>query len=278
MATIKPTMTTEQINKFLKKYREITFTKGVYNLTGILNIYSNTNIVCEDGVTFRRCHNLRLMEFVYSANTTKYNGTHDVKWTGGTFVCNITSSGSLGMVMCHSKNITIKNVTFNGCNGAHCIEINSSKNVNISNCVFKNHAPANGKTTKEAIQIDFAYADGLAIAGANSNSAVYDGTHCENITVDSCTFDNCMNGVGTHTICELEKYHTDIVIKNCKFTNIQIAAIKLLGMKNVTVSNCEAECIQINKHQTAHKISGGKIKLPTFRYNVNVNIENMIIA
>ena len=278
MTTIKPTYTTDKINKILKKYREVTFAKGTYNLTGILNIYSNTTIICEEGAVFRRCHNLRLMEFVYSAKTTKYGGTHDVIWKGGTFVCDLTSPGSLGMVMCHSKNITISDVTFAGCNGAHCIEINSSKNVKILNCTFKNHIPENGKTTKEAIQIDFAYFDGLAITGADGNSPVYDGTHCSDIIVDGCIFDRCVNGIGTHTICELERYHTNIKITNCKFTNIQIAAIKVLSMKDVQIFNCDAECIQVNKTQTAHKVSGGKIKLAMDRHSANVKIDNVTIS
>ena len=278
MATIKPTMTTEQINKYLKKYRDITFKKGTYNLSNVLKIYSDTTITCEDGVVFRRCHTLRLMEFVYSAKTTKYNGTHDVKWKGGTFIANITKPGSIGIAMCHAKNIVFDGITFAGCNGAHCIEINSSKDVSILNSTFKDHFPENGKLTKEVIQLDFANLDGFAISNATGNEAFYDGTHCFNILVDNCVFDNCVSGVGTHTISDLEKYHTDISIMNCKFTNMQVAGIKVLGMKDVVISNCEADVIQINKHQTAHKASGGKVKLPEVRYNINVKIDNIVVA
>ena len=110
---IDSSMSTDKINKCLNKYREIKFKKGTYNLSNVLKIYSSTIVTCEEGAVFKRCHNLRLMELSYTSKTTKYGGTHDVIWKGGTFVCNLTSPGSIGITMCHAKNIVIDGITTN---------------------------------------------------------------------------------------------------------------------------------------------------------------------
>ena len=278
MANIKSSMSMDQINSTLLKERTITFKAGTYKITKPMIVHSDTKITCEAGVIFKRYHKDRMLEFYSSPTTTKYNGTHDVTWTGGTFIASTNSGTSNVIVLCHSKNITLKNITIDGCVGFHSIEINSSKKIKVVNCTIKNQTIVDDKDHKESIQLDFAYKAGLSILGADKPTCTcYDLTHNDNITISGCTFDNCPNGIGTHTVCESEKYHTDIKIKDCKFTNISGNCIRLLGCKNVTINNSPGKIV-VDKVKKGYGVSGTKVALSANRYNINVVVDDITIA
>ena len=277
MATVKPTMTATQINKYLKKYRDITFESGTYSLKKTLIVYSDTKIKCEPNVIFKREHGGRMLQLKVDASTTEYNGTHDVTWTGGKFVANTNSSSGIVIVICHCKNITFEDVTVDGCVALHSFEINSSQNVKINNCTIMNQTCREGEGYKEAIQIDFCYKGGLSITDATATSPCYDDWHCDNITISNCHFVNCPNGIGTHTVSEEADYHTNITIKDCTFTNIAKNAIRLLGMKKVNISGCVGKIV-IDKVKKAHRSVGGKVTLAEYRRNAEVTIDNIVIA
>ena len=277
MASVRPSMTATQINKYLKNYREITFKAGTYNLKKPLVLYSNTKIICEPNVILKRDHSGRMMQVNVSPSTTKYNGAHDISWTGGKFVANTNSNAAIVIVVVHSKNITFDNVTVDGCVGLHSFEINSSKNVKITNCTIMNQTSREGENHKEAIQIDFCFKGGLGLEGATEKSPCYDDTHCQNITISDCKFINCPNGIGTHTVSYEEEYHTNIDIRNCTFTNIEKNAIRLLGMSKVTITDCVGKIV-IDKAKKAHRSVGGKVTLDNYRYNNDVTINNITVA
>lgn len=279
MATIKPGMTATQINKYLKKYREITIKAGVYDLKKTLILHSNTTIFCEDGVIFNRKHGGRMMQTYVTPDTTKYNGVHDVTWTGGKFVANTNSSSAIVIVIVHSRNIKLNNMEITGCRDLHSIEINSSKDVHVNHTSISNQTCREGEEHKEAIQIDFCFKGGLAIEGAVESSPVYDHTHCEGIVIFDCTFANVPNGIGTHSISEEEDYHTDIQIEQCDFNQIGRNAIRLLGMKNVSIDFCTGDGkIVVDKKKKAKKIGGGNVELKDYRLNQNVVIGDVTIA
>jgi len=277
MAIVKPSMTATQINKYLKKYRIITFESGTYILKKPLIVYSNTTINCQPNVIFRREHAGRMLLLDVDDSTTKYNGTHDVVWTGGKFIANTNSNDAIVIVICHCKNIKFENVIINGCVGLHSFEINSSQNVQIINCTMMNQTSREGEDHKEAIQIDFCYKGGLSLEGATERSPCYDNQHCDKILIDHCSFINCPNGIGTHTVSEKADYHTNIAIKDCTFTNIAKNAIRLLGMKKVSISGCNGK-ILIDKSRKGYKSSGDKVTLNEARRNVEVTIDNIEIA
>lgn len=277
MATIKSTMKTDEINKYLKKYRSITFAAGTYNLTAPLILYSNTEIICKPNVIFKRNHKGRMIETYDDINIKKYNGVHDVIWTGGKLIANTNSTNSNVVVLFHAKNITIKNMIIEGCRGLHSLEINASSNISIIGCTFKDQSIKGTDSFREALQIDFAYKDGLSISGAENNSLCYDGTHCNTINIEDCSFINCPNGIGTHTVFSEEKYHKNITIKNCTFKDITEYNIKVLGMKDVTITGCKGNII-VNKLKTAHSLTDGKIKLADYRYNNNIIIDNIQVV
>ena len=276
---IKPSMTIKQINKALKSSGEFLFKSGTYNLTKTMVIYSNTTVNCEPNVVFNRKHGGRMMQLFVDANTTKYNGTHDVSWSGGRFVANTNNSSGIVIVVCHCKNIKFNNVIVDGCVELHSFEINSSQHVTIKNCTIMNQTTKPDEPHKEAVQIDFCYKGGLSIKDATAESPCYDDTHCDDVTISNCKFINCPNGVGTHTVSEDEEYHTNITIKDCIFTNIGKNAIRLLGMKTVVVSGCSGDGkLLVDKTKKAHRSVGGKVTLPSYRYNIGVTINDVVIA
>lgn len=117
---------------------------------------------------------------LYTGNengVTDYNGTSDIEIIGATFDENKSlSTNCTALSLSHAKNIKIKNCKFINSSGTwHSIEVNSSKDVYISECVFENNS------NEEDIQIDSA--NGTGNLGSNDN------TPCDNIHIYNCTFD-----------------------------------------------------------------------------------------
>lgn len=274
---LKPTMTATKINSYLKSGGKFLFKKGTYKLAKVLRIYSNTEITCEDGVVFERNHSGRMVQFFVDGNTTKYNGTHDVKWSGGILKADTNSGNASVFVLFHCKDVEFTNVVVDGCVGLHSFEINACKNVTISGCTCKNQHRKDGETFREAIQLDYANFDGIAIKDVANTAKCYDGTYTDEISIIKCKFDNCPNGIGTHSVSYNEGYHTNTKITNCIFSNILKDGIKLVGFKNATIKNCSGAPISVNKIGVGHKLSGGKFSIPE-RGNVNIVIDNVKIA
>ena len=278
MATIKPTMSTAKINEYLKKYKKITFEPGIYQLTASLVVYSDCTITCKDGVLFQRNHRDYMVKFFADKNTTEYNGCQNTKWKGGHFVADTTDNECNIFNLVHNKNITLDSIVMEGCYGYHSIELNSSCDVTIKNCTIKRQTYRPGESFREGIQIDFAYKGGVGVVGrADVDDKCYDGTHCKNITISKCTFDNCPDGIGTHVVFDKELYHENIVIKDCTFTNLNKWGIKLLGMKNVTIKNCKTKIV-VTKKNTAYNLKNEKVDLKDYRYCSNVTIDNIKVV
>ena len=273
---ITPSFSTAKINKALKENRYVEFGTGVYLLTKPMIVYSNTDIVCQSGVAFKRQHKGRMMQLYVTPDTTKYNGTHDVTWTGGTFVADTNSANANVITLFHGKGINLKDLYITGCRGLHSIEVNACKDVVIDNCFIGEQTSKDKETFREAIQIDFANKDGLSISGADGNSPCYDGTHCRNITIHNCTFFNCPNGIGTHTVSEKEKYHTYIVIEGCKFDEVHYKDIQLCGVDVCTIDS-DASVWLLAKN-ICHLNSGGKKKLEEPRRNKVVHVYGHEVA
>ena len=285
MFYIDDKFSTKKINKALKENRQITFKSGNYRLTDCLILHSNTTVNCESGVRFERAHKGRMLQAYVTPDTTKYNGAHDIRWSGGTFVADTNSANANVITLFHAKNINFDGVSVKGCRGLHSLELNACRRVTIENCTFMGQSAKPDGGFREAIQIDFANLDGLAIPNADGKSPCYDGTHCKDIYIYSCSFYDVPNGIGTHTVSVAEDYHTNIVIDGCKFQNVTRNLIQVLGMKDVTITSSEVymssdsdegnkEIIAVKTTATAHKNSGGKVKLSADRYNKNVTVKD----
>ena len=274
MATIKPSMNIDKINSYLKKYKNITFKAGTYNITKMMTVYSGATVTCEEGVIFKRSCRYQMLEMAASEDVLGYEGTHDVIWDGGTFLAGEREEDAIVIVLYHCKNITLKNIVVDGCRGYHSIECNSSQNVHITNCTFKNQSSVEGTDYREAVQIDFAYQLGYPYRGTTGAPA-NDGTHCKDIFITNCKFENVPNGIGTHTVYEVPTYHENILISDCTFKDIERNGIQLLSMKDVTITNCPTH-IELQKRNKGYTLDGTKVKMSKTRYNVNVSVDNLL--
>lgn len=153
------------IQKCLDEMRDggtIHFPSGVYLLSSTLIFYSNQHLDFEDGATLLRSAEsetvTRYLLASYSDSAMGgYEGTHDVKITGCTFDGNseLTEKTTL-LNTVHCRNIKIDGCTFINCSEWHCIELNSSENVLVTNCIFDgpSYTAMREDLTSELIQLD----------------------------------------------------------------------------------------------------------------------------
>ena len=184
---------------------------GTYLVTTPLAVLSNTHIIMEDGAVLKRNANVRFCIFYshYTAQTTAYNGQHDITIEGGTLDLGTGySEGGCGLGFQHCQNILIKNITFKHTNKTyHCIDCGGSKNVRVENCIFTDHL-TNG-TSAEMLQIDRTAYGSFPIPASYpaEGSACYDNTGCENVEITGCKFytNTYSPAIGNHSITAVHK-------------------------------------------------------------------------
>lgn len=208
------------------------FPDGTYLISASLIFYSNQCL--------KFSKNARLLRSAKSEPITKYmlasysepdvggyDGTHDVVISGGIFDGNAEIPEKLTIVnTVHCKNIVIKGVSFVNGSMWHYIELNSTCDSEVSDCVFDGHSYVGRREnmTSELIQIDAPeISPTLTTYGPVYNC---DGTHieflpdktpCRDILIKSNIF-NCsgFTAIGHH--CTYE--HTGINIYNNIFTGV----------------------------------------------------------
>lgn len=227
--------------------------KGTYNVTNVLYVPSKVTIELKDGVTIKKTMKTNtskmkasggLFELLEPSKSKKkgvhgkYDGVHDVKiYSTGKAVINQDYQGTdsqncLGLVMCHNQNITISGITFKNMKYGHFIEMDASKNVNISKCTFTGYK-ASKRHTSEAINLD---TPDKQTKGFTHDWSKYDCTPNQNVKITNCTFSNLEKAIGTHQY-SVEKYHTGISISNCTIKNCVSGAIEMMNWKKVSLTN-----------------------------------------
>ncbi|WP_282942924.1 right-handed parallel beta-helix repeat-containing protein [Paenibacillus sp. RC67] len=220
---------------------------GTYKLTRVLRLYRNTFIQMDDGAVLKRLGNpdVHLKLFVNGASgdsnyASAYEGDGNLTLIGGTIdLCGDTNPPSSpsknlqAFALAHADRVYMERVQFvNGHNG-HIIEFNSSRNVTLHNCSFKNQL-VKGTDQYEMVQIDFADALAFPLFGA------YDNTPCRDVLIEGCTFENGHRGVGTHgskyDSAGQQVFHENIRIVNNHFKGLKDIAIKPESYKNAVIS------------------------------------------
>lgn len=206
----------------------IYFPDGTYLISHCLIFYSNQWLKFFDNAVLLRsadCEPLtRYMLASYSEpDADGYNGTHDVVISGGIFDGNASLTEKLTILnTVHCANITVKNCKFVHCAYWHCIELNSTKDALIIDCVFDgpSYTAMRKDLTSELIQVD---APDVGTYGPvyNCNDELIDfskdKTPCCDIKIASCIF-KCggFTAIGHHG----NDAHNDIKIYNNVFTGL----------------------------------------------------------
>lgn len=207
---------------------------GTYEVSDILYIPSNTTIEGVGDVVLKcagtqRCmltnkYDLSIGGYDMSKNITIKNVTFDGDYDNKTHLMTLVAFQ-------HTTNLIIENCTFRNCYTWHMLELNSTYNGIVRGCKFEKYGKS-GSGYSEMLQIDFPYSG----TWVDSN-CVFDETPCTHILVENCIFDNegieCGRGVGNHsqssTGCS-----SDITIRNCYFANLD-DGIKFVCAKDLTI-------------------------------------------
>ena len=140
------------------------FPDGVYLISAALIFYSNQWLKFSDRAVLKRSDKsetiTRYMLASYSEpNVGGYEGTHDVVISGGIFDGNENLTENLTVInTVHCNNIVIKNCSFvHGANW-HYIELNSTSDASVRDCVFdgRSYTAVRENLTSELVQLDAA--------------------------------------------------------------------------------------------------------------------------
>lgn len=241
---IKKNSSTGTIISAFKNNNIIGFEKAVYKITDTITLYDDC-VIDLNGATLRRHCSVPVFMTSCTNKTKGYDGARNIVVKNGTIEgMNDCGYGSSNLVaLFHASNIRFENVTFLDAVGSHCIDIVGCQNVTIDRCSFYGYKSF-GHDFRESIQIDFAYYGGLPYFA--SNSATYDMTKCNNITVSNCKFGRSATypaqytAIGTHEQANDKTWHTNInVIGNQAYGNGVSSGngffLRVMNFQNVTV-------------------------------------------
>ena len=250
--------------------------KGTYNITSVLCVPSNVNIIFNKGAKINKTSNTHtnkfsasktLFELVPAAkyNTKnwakKYNGVKNVKFIGkgkNEINMNYYHQG-VAITIYHSTNISISGINFKNIDESHSIELDAGKNIEISNCKFSGQKGNNPR--REAINLD--------MPDANTKVwATKDLTYNDGIVIKNCEFKNLYVGVGSHYYSynkssKKQVYHNNVLVENCKFINNKRYGVHALNWSNSVIKNCKFENIggNTNDEDVAGVMGRGSQKL-----------------
>lgn len=198
------------------------FPDGTYLVSAALIFYSHQTLKFSDKAVILRSGNSEPITRYLLASYSEpewggYSGTHDVVISGGTFDGNasITEKSTLVNTV-HCKNIVIENCRFLHCSQWHFIEINSTENAVVRNCIFDGptYTSINEGLFNEQVQLDLARNGSYGPVYNCDGTLIdfkYDDTVCSNIKIHDNIFKcNGFPGVGHHGDCD----HHNILIEN----------------------------------------------------------------
>ena len=182
---------------------------------------------------WQHCHGF--FNFNYDDVYTTYNGNGNISILGGKIV-----GGNLSF--CHASNIYLEGVEFSNCKNGHILEMCAIKNLTVESCTF---AGIPYGASGEYIQTEAA--EYSAFPWFDENSATYDGTVCQGITIKNSIFKTSSDlnyifdaGVGTHTGQTGDAHATKgINIINCKFLNPNTSSIQFWNANGLIIEGCE---------------------------------------
>lgn len=261
---------------------------GTYKISNEIPIMSNVTIQFEDGVILKKSSttgdatidsNNGIFAFVEpeAKETDKkysgYQGVHDVKLVGpanGTATLDLASYPvGIALVMAHTKNIDISNLTFIGGNQGHYIELDASQNVVISGCTFNGHMDSENYN-KEAINLD---TPDKNTQGFIRSWTSYDKTANQNIKIINNVFQDLEVGVGTHSYSENQP-HKNIWIERNSFSQCDGAAIMAMNWENVNIIGNTIQNVALHEKKE-HALELNGVNSLTVQNNVISNVEKI---
>lgn len=173
--------------------------EGVYRIGNWVQLYANTYLELHPNAVIMHDASTGALfmngEYQHATWATGYSGDSNIRVTGGTIDCSLKTARTEiceAFAFGHCENIHLENITFKDNYQDHFIEFNSTRHSKIVNCRFLN-TTTSSPGSREAINIDYSYAVGFPHFGG------YDGTVCEDILIQGCTFIGGDVAVGSHS-------------------------------------------------------------------------------
>lgn len=227
------------IQEAVDKNSNVFIPAGLFKIKTSIQVPSNTHILMHKDAIIQRNADIKSIFINKSTGVIGgYDANENITIEGGTLDGNYlafpdgTAREYGQIVLCHTKNSKIKRVTLKNQDRWHMIELNSSRDILIEDCLFSTYVDI-GAASSEALQIDAAIS---ATQMPMTQGAPYDKTTCQNITIRNNTFDNVKDGIGTHS-SEALKLHKNIKIQGNTFINGKGLAVKGLNWTDVTIEN-----------------------------------------
>lgn len=168
------------------------FPDGTYLISAVLIFYSNQVFKLSDNAVILRSNQSEPITRYLLASYSEpewggYDGTHDVTIMGGIFDGNADTTEKSTLVnTVHCRNIRIMGCRFRHCSTWHMIELNSTTNATVSNCVFEGptYTAIPENLLNEQIQLD--------LARDGSYGPVY---NCDGTLIDFCKDDTVCQSI-----------------------------------------------------------------------------------
>ena len=232
--TIKVCVNIEQFKNAVEEAKQkptiIYLAQGEYILTDIIFIPNNTEIVGL-GEVIIKAKNINCCFCNYTTGfASGYNGTKNITIRNITFDGENNNTGLTLVGIGHAENVTIENCTFKNLQKWHMIEFNAVRWGHIKNCKFDNYGTS-GSDGTEAIQLD-----SMISSEQFPWHGIYDGVANKSIIIEGNYFTNVgVKCIGGHSFKE-GSIQKDIIINNNTFETVH-TAININDFDGLIVTN-----------------------------------------
>lgn len=219
---------------------QIVVEQGTYTLKRALNIYSNTELICEPGTVFKETRRDNLLKVGTPGTDTQAHGFYyqNITVNGGKWSrCRLHDS--TGIKIAHAKNVTLENAEFCDAENSHLVETAGVDGLKIKNCSFHDSVrTGSGNAGYECVQIDI-----LARKHFNGYAALDEERNyvSRNITVENCRFSNVVRTVGSHTAV-LGRPFKNVVFRNNIVSGCDDAGFYVRNVRGLKVTGNRIRC------------------------------------
>lgn len=223
---------TKAIQSELDETGQVTLEEGgVYRLSKAINL-SDGDVFDATGATIY-CDTFIFMSPIGEPN---YKSLKNVTLKGGKWRSTLKDGFTASSFhIRHSRDITISDMDIKVSNyEGHTMEFVACKNITVKNCKIMPIGKAEKDSVQEQIQIDLA-----APSTATDTKERTNGGTCDNIKIIGCTVKGCRAVCANFAAKDkgkyLNKFHTNVTIKNCKLTGVSSEALALYNTTNATI-------------------------------------------
>ncbi len=260
---------------------------GKYYISRTLTIYSNTTLELDKDAEIIRTDGSHIMiRSEQDLKTGGYGQAKNIVIKGGTWNGNVQDTTVLCPLMyfCHGTNITLKDMDIKSACSRHMVIIAGVDTALVDGVTFSDFVLYTGEDenneyftvegengeinkelalrTMEALHLDCISADGKS----EGLALPCDDTVNKSITVQNCTFDGVMSGVGNHYMVDKNVKGQNLVIRNNTFKNIEYTCIDVYNQNGVIIEDNEA----VNVGELVRVVNGtGRIKDNTVKCRNN---------